>query len=543
MPTHHSRSVRFQPSAALRFQRGVDTIVGAIRPTLGPRPRLAAIDTGIAGKPPELLDSGALIARRIIGLPHPDEDIGAMFVRGMLWRLHEQAGDGTATAALLFQAVYAGGLRYIAAGGDPMALRRQIERGLALLLEQLRIMTRPVAGQAQLTQLAEAICDDPPLAALLGEIFDVIGEHGQLDLRAGRGRELDREYVEGAHWESGVLSPYMLPEHVPQRTTLEQAAIAISDLEIDDPRQLVPLLELALRHRIRALVIVAKRLSDAAISLLLANRRPGEFEPIAIRTPGLLLDDQAAAMTDIAAMAGGRPLHSAAGARISTIALEDLGSTRRAWADRAFFGMAGGGAGPRDFRAHVRALRASFASTSDLATREKLQRRIGRLLGGSATLWIGGASEPALEARKQLAERAAAVLRGAVRDGVVLGGGAALLACRPALRCAHAQSTNTDERAAYGILLGALEAPVRTIIQNAGQDPSSVMVEIEQSGAGYGFDARAERVVNLAGAGIFDAAPTLIAAVRAGVSSAALALTIDAHVHTHRTALGLSPEG
>ena len=197
--------IAFEPDCRYNFQAGVNQLLNAIRPTLGPYPRYVAIEelSSDKNKPPEILDNGGLIARRIIEISGADADVGAMFVRQMLWRLHETVGDGTATAAVLFQTIYNEGLRYLAAGGNAMLLRRHLESGLRLILTELERLTTPVAGQKQLAQIARTVCYDPPLAEMLGEIFDIIGEYGRLELRSGRSRSLEREYFEGMYWEWG----------------------------------------------------------------------------------------------------------------------------------------------------------------------------------------------------------------------------------------------------------------------------------------------------------------------------------------------------
>ena len=507
-------------------------MVEAIRPTLGPRPRIVAIDRVLSGKMPELLDDGGTIARRIIELPNRDEDMGAMFIRHLLWRLHERVGDGTATAAVLFQSVYNQGVRYLVSGGDAMRLRHYLEKGMQVILDKLASMTIHLRGKEQLAQIAESICYDPPLAQMLGEIFDIIGEYGRLEIRSGRSRELEREYVEGMYWERGVVSREMITDHTRLRTEMENATILISDLEIEDPHQLLPVIAMTMEANIGALLIVAGKLSGSAIALLLANNKKSEqFQAIAVKTPGYGVDEQAAALEDLAILTGGRPFLKATGDTLSGIKLQDLGRARRVWADPHNFGIVGGKGDPRLLRRHIVHLRTAFGRAEEPVVRKQLQQRIGKLMGGSATLWVGGATELEITARKELAERTANALRGAAREGVLPGGGVSLLACRPALQQMLAQSTERDERAAYGMLIKALEEPTRTIIANAGYDASEIMAEIKLAGPGHGFDVRSEQVVDMAQAGVLDVATVQKAAVHGAIAGAALALTIDVLIH------------
>jgi chaperonin GroEL len=524
--------VVFQPQAYRGMQRGINQMVEAVRPTLGPLPRFVAIDRAAENRMPELLDNGAAIARRILDLPDRDADVGAMFVRHVLWQVHERVGDGAATTAVLLQSIYNQGVRYLASGGNAMLLRHHLEEGMHVILNELTGMTVLVEGRQILAQVAESICYEPCLARLLGEIFDIIGEHGQLDIRSGRSRELEREYVEGMYWDGGLLSREMITDHAKLRTEMHNAAILIGDLALEDPHPLVPVLEMANGAGIRALLILATQLSSSVTALLLsASREPEKFQVIAAKTPGVTTTDQAMAMEDLAILTGGRPLLKVAGHTLTGVRLQDLGQARRVWADRTYSGIVGGRGNPRVLRTHIASLRSAFGRTTDKDLRQKLQKRIGKLLGGSATLWIGGATETEIKARRELAERTADALRGVVREGMLPGGGVSLLACHQPLRHRLEYNADADRRAAYQILIKAMEAPIRAILSNAGYDASEVMAEIRQAGNGHGFDVRSRQVVDMAQAGIWDAAAVLKTAVHSAVSGAALALTTDVLVH------------
>jgi len=545
--------VVFQPATYQGMQQGINQIVAAVRPTLGPRARLVAIDRIVANKDtgPELLGNGGTIARRIIQLPNRDGDMGAMFLRGMLCELQDQVGDGTATAAVLFQMVFDQGVRHSVSGGNAMRLRNYLERGMCIILEELNGMTlRPKQGKEELAKIAEAICYDPPLSKMLGEIFDIIGEYGRLEVRAGSSRGLEREYVTGSYWESSLLSRYMFTDQARQRAELENVAILISDLDLQDPDDLVFLLTLAKQADIQSLVIMARNVSDRAIGMLLANQKDSQFRVVAVKAPGATVDDASAALGDVSVLAGGRPLVAAAGDTLRRVKLEDLGHARQAWADLSYFGIVAGKGNPRALRAHLATLRAAHRNAEDPDVRRRLQQRLGRLMGGSAILSVGGATETEIAVRQKLAEHTADALRGVVREGLLPGGGAALLACRPAMQRLLDGTIDEDERAAYRILSRALEEPLRTIVTNAGYDAADVMAEIRQVGASgspnpsafYGFDVISGQVVDMVRAGILDVASVQKAAVRSAIASAALALTIDVLVHHKKPKLDLTPQ-
>ena len=531
MPQAATRRVTFQPATYRHLQRGANKLIQAIRPTLGPRARLVAISRLLDERMPEMLDNGGTIAQRVERLADPNEDMGAQLVRDMLWRLQDQVGDGTATAAVLFGSIYDEGIRYLTAGGNAMRLQIHLNKGLQAILDQLTAMTSPVSGEEQLARIAESQSYDPQLSKLLGEIFDIIGAYGRLEVRQGRSRELEREYVEGMYWDWGLHSREMITDFGRAGTEFEKPAILISDLEIQEPRQLLPVLEVALRAGIPSLVIVAEKLSEAAIAFLLANRRPDKFQVIAVKTPGWDEYEKAWALEDLASLTGGRPFVRAAGDTLERIKPQDFGYARRAMADLRTFRIVGGKGDPRALRQHIAELRAAFSSTNDTVLREKLLKRIGKMMGGSATLWIGGATELEVEARKELAERTAASVRAAMMEGVVPGGGVALLACRPVLQQMADQGDDPEERAAYHILTKALAEPFRTIVANAGFDASDVMAEVRLSGNGHGFDVTRGQVVDVMQAGVYDPAVVLKSAVYAAMTTASMALTVDVLIH------------
>ncbi|MBN1665773.1 MAG: hypothetical protein JW862_01745 [Anaerolineales bacterium] len=535
--------VVFQPRTYRGMQRGINTIVAAVRPTLGPQPRNVAIQPVAFKEAPELLDNAAVITRRIVELPDGDANAGAMLLRGMLWSLYERVGDGTATAAVLYQSIFNQGLKYIVAGGNAMILRQYLEEGLELVLEALEGQTVPVSGQDSLAGVARTVCYDPQMAEALGKIFDVIGEFGILEIRAGRRRDVVYEYIEGSYWSGGLHTAELITDIPNQRTRCEQPAILLSDLELNDPNALVPVLQATVENGFKTLVIVSSKVSEAVKSIMLRSRGSDKLQVIGVKTPGSRSDQQMAALDDLAVLTGGRPLYASAGDTLESFTPQHFGSARRLWASREHLGLVRGQGDPRRLRQHVAQLRKAYAGLKKAEDRHQLQERIGRLLGASAAIDVGGVTESEVEVRKELARRTADTLRGAVRQGVLPGGGSALLACRPALQTRLAQASRSEERAAYRILLTSLEVPYRTILENAGYDPSALAAQLEQAGPGFGFDVLSGQVVEMLPAGILDVAAVQIDAVFSAVRSAALALTIDTLVHRKKPPVASSPDG
>lgn len=532
MKAKQKPGVIFQPHVHRAMQRGINKIVSAIRPTLGPLAGGVAIDPlNDAQTLPEYLDDGGLIARRIIELADRDEDMGAMLVRAMITRHHERVGDGTATLAVLFEAIFTAGIRYIAAGGNAMQMRRYLEAALPLIIETLDGMSFRLEGQAALTSMARTLCREEDMAGLMGEAFDLIGEYGRLDIREDYGRVLRREYVEGNYFHSGLFSRVMLPEDSTTRAVVEDASIFLCDFEISDHRELFPVLQTANAANVKALVIFARSLSETAISLLVTHNKMDKFKIMAVKLPGLNPEDRMKALDDLSILTGATQFLKIMGGSLEHVNASHFGQARRVWADSRLFGMVGAGGSPVKLRQHVRTLKANYQLADDVSDRKALQERIGSLMGGSVTLWVGGFTEPEINARKSQAQRTALTMRTAVQEGVVPGGGIALLQCRAALEKRYHAAQDADERAAYGCLIEAVAAPARTIYRNAGYDPGEIIAQFSGKKRTAGFDVVGNRVVDMRAAGIFDSLLVLKTAVHNAVRTAALALTVDSFVH------------
>ena len=553
----------FQPDASLSLQRGINLIVEAVRPTLGPIPRTVAVSQALEDKPPDLLDKGGLIARRISDLPDRDADMGAMLLRQMLWQLYEDCGDGTATAAVIFQSIYNDGLKVIAASGNAMRLRQYLGDFLDIALLSLAEMTSPIRGQQQLAQLAECICHDPELAEKLGEIFDFIGEHGQLDVRRGHTRAIEHDYMKGMYWRRGAVSRAMLiGGKEPDRIVMNDCAILLSDLDVDDPEALLPVITTLMRAGAKALLLVGDKFSEAVINFILNNKEPDKFRLVAVKTPGSTDDERRAHLSDMAVITGAIPLFKAAGDTLATVLTPPpapprsirgrvdtappegspnasqknmeqatyFGQAKQVWVERTMFGLVSDREDQTELTEHLADLLELLEYAEDKDRETFLRERIGKILGGAAIMRIGDAVPTRMDSRIAIAKETAKSLRRAIRDGVLPGGGIALLACREALKSAPFPSGDSEARAARRILLRALAAPIRAVCRNAGYDGAK-LAELEGQPGGYGIDVRSGAIVNMLEAGIIDVASVTEAALRSAVTSAALALTIDVLLH------------
>ncbi len=313
VPKTASFGVTGQPKTYRGLLRGVDKLVKTIQPTLGPLPRLVAVSTTPSDRSPELMDDGGLIARRIIQLPDRDEDIGAMYLRHLLWRMREDCGDGTSTTAVLFNEVLQQGVRHIVNGGSAMPLRAYLEKGARLVHDELAKMSRPVAGKDMLVHIAESICYDPAMAKMLGEIFETIGEYGHFELRSGQSRGLDYEYTEGAFWEGMLHSKAMINQLAENRAYLENAAVLATDFVVDDLHHLVRMITEAKKAGKTALMLICSTISDTCVGFLTMESTRAILPVFTVNTPYSRQDYQMAAIEDIGVLTGGAPMTRQAG--------------------------------------------------------------------------------------------------------------------------------------------------------------------------------------------------------------------------------------
>ena len=503
---------------------GIETLVNAIAPTLGPLPRRSIAQNQTKF---ELLDDGGIIARRIIALQDQEVDVGAMLLRQVLWQVHQQVGDGAATTAVLYESIYNEGLRYMAAGADPMRLRASLQQLLPQVTESLHSQARILTQANELEGIAFSVCYDEEMAAALGEVIDTVGQYGQVDIRAGHGRGMEHNYVDGVYWKGGVQSKELLRGSARLVAEMEDAAILITDMDIEEPRELVPLMQMALRSKISKLLVIVKSISDKGISVVLDDRLRSKIQTVVVKLDTFLQDDLIQACHDIALLTGGRPVLSAAGQSLEDATDEDFGHARWVWADDKNFGFASGEGDPIQIRRQVRILRQAHAQAEDDDDRERLLKRLGKLNGGVATVQVGGIADDEIKQRKELAERTIRALRRALAQGVIPGGGVALLNCARSMMDVTSDDETLEARAARQILAKALAAPIRALLDNGGYEASEILAQLESYESGFGFDIMKGEIVDMVDAGVLDVAQVQAEALRRAVSSAALALTID----------------
>ena len=541
-PKPRKPAVVLQHKTYQNIKKGTNLVVEAVRPTLGPLPRLVVLERIKREDAPEFLDDGALIGRRIIQIIPRSQDVGAMLIRHALWRMHEEVGDGSATMAVMYQTILNEGIRYITEFGyNAMLLRTGLEKGLKAVREVLHKSAIPLIGKDNIAKIARGMCqEDQEMADILGEIFDIVGTDGLILVEDWNKAGIEREYIEGTYWDiSGWFSRHFVIDPVVGRTVFEEAALLITDLELKDPNQLVPVLERCVQAGVKSLVIIAKSLSDSVTGLLVSNNRAKVIQTMAVRTPRVTEKVQVANMEDIAALTGGRIFYSGAKDTLDDFRPEDLGYARRAWATESLFGIYGGKGDPRRIRQQMVNLRGMIKLTEQENEKQMLIKRLGRMSGGTAIFRVGAITDTARETRKGVAERAVTSLRTAIQGGVTPGGGAALLNAQSGL--AGLPAENEEETIAYRILARALEEPMRTIVTNAGFQPDVVLDHVKSSPAGYGFDVLTEKITDMKQAGILDSLTVLEKALDIAVSGAAITLTTDVIVHVKEPRESINP--
>jgi chaperonin GroEL len=526
-PIAHGFGVTNQPATYQGMMRGVDQLVEAIRPTLGPYPRMVVLAPTGLGRGPEFLDDGGTIARRIIQFPDRDEDMGAMFLRHLLWRMREDCGDGTATTAVLFAEILHKGILHIVNGGHAMPLRGYLEKGARLIVDEIGKLAQPVSGVEMIRKIAASKCYDLEVAEKLGEIFDTVTEFGHIELRSGRSRGLDAEYVEGAYWEGLIHSKSMINLPAENKAQLEDTAVLVTDLSVEDPHDLVHVITEARKAGKNRLMLICNVINETCIGFLAAESTRKVLPVIAVKTPSYQLEEQIAAIEDICVLSGAIPLTNHAGETLKEVTGEHFGHTRSAWSKDQFFGIVGGQGNPRQIRQHYWKLKKLYANLPVGQSKSLVRNRIGKILGGSAILWVGGATDTDIAFRKDTAERVVEEIRGSIIKGIVPGGGSAFQACKPALKKAMCQAEDPNEIAAYRILLDAMDAPFRTIITNAGLSPDAVLTEIRFNGSESGYDVRKKQVIPWRELDIFDTTEVAQNAAYRSITGAALLLCVD----------------
>jgi len=538
-----AKQLAFEEEAQRALRRGIDALADTVKITLGPKGRNVVLDKKWGA--PTITNDGVTIAKEI-ELEDPFENMGAQLVKEVATKTNDIAGDGTTTATVLAQAIVNEGLRNVAAGAGPMALKRGIEKGVAAVVGRLKELSTPVSGKEQVAQVAAISAADPEIGDLIAEVMEKVGKDGVITVEESKGLKYETDYVEGMNFDRGYISPYFVTNPDRMETVIEDPYILIYDKKISAVSDILPVLEKVLKVT-KNIVIIAEEVDGEALATLVVNKLRGTINCLAVKAPGYG-DRRKAMLEDIAVISGGQLISEEAGRKLDSVEVAELGRARRVVADKDETTIVEGHGSQDDIQARIKALKVQIDETTSDYDREKLQERMGKLSGGVAVIRVGAATEVELKEKKHRVEDALSATRAAVEEGIVAGGGVAYL---NALSALDSLKLEGDEATGMNILRRALEEPARRIAFNAGKEGSVVVEEIrrrqrETKDLNMGYDAAKDEYANLVQRGIIDPAKVTRAALENAASIGAMVLTTGSlvtDIPEKKSAMPMPPGG
>ncbi|MBW8271149.1 chaperonin GroEL [Caldovatus aquaticus] len=517
------KQVLFRSAAREKILRGATQLADAVRVTLGPRSKSVLIERKWGA--PIVCNDGVTIAKEF-DLKDPEENLGARMLRQAAEKTGEVVGDGTSTATVLAHAILADGVRNVAAGASAVDLKRGLDRGLRAAIEALRGLSRPVRTRREKAQVATISAhNDPAIGELVADAMERVGDEGVITVEESKTTETTLEVVEGMQFDRGYLSPYFVTNPDRMEAVLEDALILLSDRKISGVKDLLPLLD-EVAGAGRPLLVVAEEVEGEALATLIVNQIRGTLRSCAVRAPGFG-DRRGAMLQDIAVLTGATVISEQLGLALEHARLAQLGRARRVVVDKDTTTVVGGGGERSEIEARAREIRREIEKTTSDYDREKLQERLAKLVGGVAVIRAGAPSEAEMKARKEALDDAISATKAAVAEGIVPGGGLALLRCTAAV-AAEGQRCDGDERTGTQILRRALEAPARQIAENSSLDAGVVVARMLEGDGSRGFDAARKEYMDLVEAGIVDPTKVVRVALENAVSVASVLLLTEA---------------
>ncbi len=520
------KQLYFNEEARRALKRGVDTVADAVKTTLGPRGRNVAIDKKFGA--PTVTHDGVTVAKEI-ELKDPFENMGARLLVEVATKTNDVAGDGTTTATVLAQAIVTEGLKVVAAGANPMLIKRGLDKGADALVAELKSLAKPVRDRADIAHVATISAADSEIGELIAEVMEKVGKDGVITVEESKGIAFEKEYTEGMQIDRGYISAYFVTDSAKMVAELDEPYILITDKKIASLNEILPVLEKALQVT-KNLVIIAEDIDGEALAMLVVNKLRGTVNALAIKAPGFG-DRRKAMLQDIAILTGGTVISEEIGRKLDSATLGDLGRARKVLTDKDNTTFIEGHGDVEAIHARVQQIRAQIETTTSDFDREKLQERLAKLAGGVAVLKVGGATEPELKEKKHRVEDALSTARAAVEEGIVPGGGVALINAISALD--NVETNNDDEKFGVQILRRALEEPMRILARNAGEDGSVIIDTVrrhqqEQGDSSYGYNVLTGEFGSMLEQGVVDPVKVTRSAVQNAVSIAGLLLTTEA---------------
>jgi len=514
-----AKQLIYSEEARRSLMRGMDALADAVKITLGPKGRNVVLDKKFG--PPTITNDGVTIAKEI-ELDEPFENVGAQLIKEVATKTNDVAGDGTTTATILAQAMVHEGIKNVAAGANPMALKKGIEKAVDAVLEKLKRMSTPVTTKEQVSQVAAISAADEEIGNLIAEVMEKVGKDGVITVEEGKGIKYETEYVEGMQIDRGYISPYFITNPERMEAVIEEPYVLLTDKKISAISDLLPALERILQVT-KNLLIIAEDVDGEALATLVVNKLRGTLNCLAVKAPGFG-DRRKAMLEDMAILTGGTVITEETGRKLDSATVADLGQARRVVITKDDTTIIEGKGSDADIQGRIKQIKAQIEETTSEFDREELQERLAKMAGGVAVIKVGAATEVELKEKKHRVEDALSATRAAVEEGIVPGGGVAFVNAIPILDKLKLEG---DEATGALIVKRALEEPLRMIAINAGREGSVVADMVKKSKAGIGYDALRDDYANMQERGIIDPAKVTRAGLENAASIAALVLTTE----------------
>ncbi|MFD1872976.1 chaperonin GroEL [Hymenobacter bucti] len=517
-----AKNIQFDAEGRDRLKRGVDKLANAVKVTLGPKGRNVIIDKKFGA--PSITKDGVTVAKEI-ELRDPIENMGAQLVKEVASKTADQAGDGTTTATVLAQAIYAAGSKNVAAGANPMDLKRGIDKAVQAVVANLKSQSKKIENNSEIAQVGTISANnDAEIGKMIADAMDKVGKEGVITVEEARGTETEVKTVEGMQFDRGYLSPYFVTNPEKMEVEFDSPYVLIYDKKVSTMKELLPVLEQVLQTG-KPLVIISEDVDGEALATLVVNKLRGSLKIAAVKAPGFG-DRRKAMLEDIATLTGGTVISEEQGYKLENATLEYLGTAEKIIIDKDNTTIVNGKGSKDAITSRIGQIKAQMETTTSDYDKEKLQERLAKLSGGVAILYIGASTEVEMKEKKDRVDDALHATRAAVEEGVVPGGGVALVRAIEALEAVDTH--NSDERTGVNIIRTALESPLRTIVANAGGEGSVVVQKVREGKGDFGYNAREDRYENLVAAGIIDPTKVTRLALENAASIAGLLLTTEA---------------
>jgi len=519
-----AKDVKFKENARVRMIAGVNILADAVKVTLGPKGRNVVLERSFGA--PTVTKDGVSVAKEI-ELKDKFENMGAQLVKEVASKTSDVAGDGTTTATVLAQSIVSEGMKYVAAGMNPMDLKRGIDKAVAVAVEELKKLSKPCKDTKEIAQVGSISANaDSEIGKTISEAMDKVGKEGVITVEDGKGLENELDLVEGMQFDRGYISPYFINNPDKQVAVLEDPFVLLHDKKISNIRDLLPVLEQVAKAG-RPLLIIAEDVDGEALATLVVNNLRGILKTTAVKAPGFG-DRRKAMLEDIAILTGGTVIAEELGLKLENAQLKDLGRAKRVEVAKETTTLIDGAGKEENIKARVESIRKQVEEATSDYDKEKLQERVAKLAGGVAVIKVGAATEVEMKEKKARVEDALHATRAAVEEGIVPGGGVALLRTRDAV--SKIKTDNEDQAAGVKIVLRALEQPMREIARNAGDEPSVVINKVSEGKGNYGYNAQTGEYGDMVAMGVLDPTKVTRYALQNAASVAALILTTDAMV-------------